>query len=223
MSFPIQSAVQNNPFTGVFGNGQIEMFINSGTFTVPLNVTRVRVRMWGAGYLGGGGFTLKTIDLGSEESVAVTVGITQGATSSFGNYCSATGGTVNTGGSGIGGDINTEGGTGGTSGAGAGNLFGNGGHQNSAGTSGGGATAATSWGGAGFTGQGGFTNTSNSNYQVPASTTLITSIDYLGTGGGGGSSSDGWNGGGGGVSGNGGFPAGGGPSGFGKGLLIVEY
>lgn len=160
-----------NPITGVFGTGNVRFFTTSGTWTVPPGVGKVRVRMWGAGAPfsnnsscygggGGGGFALKTIyDLTGVTSVAVSVGASgtyvntttagSGGTSSFGSYCSATGGrspasspsAVNgLGGTGIGGDINTSGGyaynnatTGNGGGGGSGSIFGNG--ANSAQTS----------------------------------------------------------------------------------------
>ena len=55
MSFPVQNSIVNNPFSGVFGNGQIQMFPQSGTFTVPIGVSKVRVRIWGGGGNGQGG------------------------------------------------------------------------------------------------------------------------------------------------------------------------
>ena len=60
------------PLSGVFGTGKVEFWLSSGTFTIPTAITTVRVRMWGGG--GGCGNT------------------TAGGTSSFGAYCSATGG-----------------------------------------------------------------------------------------------------------------------------------
>lgn len=85
------------PYAG--SKGQI--FTSSGTFTVPAAVTAVKVTVIG----GGGG--------GAGDGAAGT-----GGTSSFGAYCSATGGTAsigggsNTGGTGSGGDLNQIGGTG---------------------------------------------------------------------------------------------------------------
>ena len=81
MAFPSQSISLQNPLTGVFGNGQVKMFVSSGAFTVPLGVSRVRVRVWGGGGSdggSGGGFAIKEIDLGSATTVPVTVG--QGGT-----------------------------------------------------------------------------------------------------------------------------------------------
>ena len=45
----------NNPITGVFGNGLVQVFGASGTWTVPEGVNNVRVRIFGAGGGGGGG------------------------------------------------------------------------------------------------------------------------------------------------------------------------
>ena len=100
MTVPIQSQIFN-PITGVFGTGQMQFFGpgQSGTWTVPAGVGKVRVRLFGAGAGqsgGGGGFALKTIyDLSGVTSVAVTVGAGvngSGGTSSFGSYVSASGG-----------------------------------------------------------------------------------------------------------------------------------
>ena len=230
MAFPIQNSIQSNPVTGVFGNGQIQMFPKSGTFTVPIGVSKVRVRLWGGGGIsggGGGGFAMKVCDVTPAQVIAVTVGVSSSGTSSFGSFCSATGGANSNGAGGIGtgGDVNYQGGqAAGGAGGGAANVFGDGANYDRSGTSGGGATTATSWGGSGITGQGGFTNNVSTNPQSPASATMISSIDYIGTGGGGGFFSDGWNGGGGGSSnGGGGFPAGGGNTVYASGLLIVEY
>ena len=129
MAFPDQNITLANPMTGVFGNGQVQMFTSSGTFNVPIGVSKVRVRLWGGGgsHRGSaGGFALKEIDLGSVSSVAVVIGsggttdnsgTWSGGTTSFGAYVSATGGVGNGGtvGQGIGGDINYSGGRGGTS------------------------------------------------------------------------------------------------------------
>lgn len=75
------------------------IYRSSGTFTVPTGVTSVKVRGCGGGGGGGGGFAL---------------GSTDGGTTSFGSYCSATGGTSGnnggTGGVATGGDINAAGG-----------------------------------------------------------------------------------------------------------------
>lgn len=160
MAIPIiQNA--NNPFTGVFGTGQIAFFTSSTKWIVPAGINAVRVRLWGAGgggsslasYTGGGGggFALKTIyDLQGATSINVIVGIgspqNSGQSSSFGSFVSATGGvsSISTsdtllGGVGVGGDINNKGGNGynpggtasGGGGGGAAGLFGNGGDGSS--------------------------------------------------------------------------------------------
>lgn len=113
----------NNPITGVFGNGLVQVFGASGTWTVPEGVNNVRVRIFGAGGGsggGGGGFGLETIyNLAGSgiTSVAVTVGAGgvisgSGGTSSFGSFLSVTGGNypgsvvTAPGGVSTGGDIN---------------------------------------------------------------------------------------------------------------------
>lgn len=253
----------SNPVTGVFGTGQVQFFTSSGSWTVPAGISRCRVRMWGAGanycasssYYsggGGGGFCLKTIyDLSSVSSVAVTVGAGmlykttaqaagyQAGTSSFGAYCSATGGTTGTqtvlgniGGSGVGGDINTSGGysymngsTANGGGGGCGSLFGNGGNgpqtSNFVAPSGGGAGGGYGYsspnityvGGAGFMTLGAVYSGGATPVLVQAQafpTQSAFSIDFIGVGGGGTVNVGAVNGGGGGYSSNGGgFPGGG--------------
>ena len=247
-----------NPITGVFGTGQVQFFSASGTWSVPPGIGKVRARVWGGGGYAngsGGGFSLKAIyDLTGVTSVAVTVGVagssspTTGGTSSFGSYCSATGGLTTGGaaGTGTGGDINNTGGLGNSTsiaGGGAASLFGRGGFAATAlninggnGASGGGAgtPAAANFasGGNGFLGTGGYFNpTASTGNYLPSSGLLpIFSIDFIGTGGGGVSNQPGVNGGGGG--GNptsnvamGGFPGGGGgnTANGGAGLVIVEW
>jgi hypothetical protein len=252
----IQEIAQTfNPITGVFGTGNVQFFSSSGTWTVPPGIGKVRARMWGGGGYNrgsGGGFSLKAIyDLTSVTSIAVTVGAggnattSTGGTSSFGSYCSATGGVSNGAvGAGSGGDINYSGGLGDAAsiaGGGVASLFGNGGAAATAlsinggnGASGGGAgspaTSNFSSGGNGFLGVGGFYNNSTSAGNYPPSTGLLPvySIDFIGTGGGGTNAYPGVNGGGGGgagSSGAGGFPGGGGggTAPGGNGLVIVEW
>lgn len=126
-----------NPITGTFGTGQVKYYYENDTFVVPNGISAVRVRLWGAGGSsngangrgagagGGGGFALKTISgLTSGASIAVTVGTSASASSSFGAYVSATGGASGgsaayggggaggAGGTGVGGDINNTGGNG---------------------------------------------------------------------------------------------------------------
>lgn len=89
----INTAVTGLTSAYIGGRGQV--FTSTGTFTVPDDVTAVKVR----GCSGGGG---------------ATGGSTDGGTTSFGSYCSATGGRSNlnggTGGVAAGGDINLNGG-----------------------------------------------------------------------------------------------------------------
>jgi hypothetical protein len=129
---------------GVASVPHLDVFTSSGTWTKPSGVTEVRVTVVGGGAGGGG----------SGGTAA-----TNGGTSSFGAFCSATGGTAVTspvGGVGSGGDINIKGGSGG--GAGAGNHGGSG-----AGLSGGGGganSAATVSNGGNYGGGGGGGTTS---------------------------------------------------------------
>jgi len=251
----IQSQI-NNPITGVFGTGQVQIFGSSGTWFVPAGVTRVRVRMWGAGASasnqssyysggGGGGFALKTIyDLTGVTSVGVTVGAgiaspssgataagTQAGTSSFGSFCSATGGITSTttdvsiGGTGVGGDINNSGGKAGWGGGsvvggggGSASLIGNGANATTSNPSistggagaGHGSASGNTFGGNGFLTTGGIFNTTTTYYAIqPTASIQPFSIDLIGTGGGGGYQCHGINGGGGGYQFYGGFPGGG--------------
>lgn len=123
----------------------IQTFASSGNFIVPPNVTTVEVEVWGGGGGGGsgtgpttggsggagGGYCLKRVSgLVPGASISVTVGAGgtagvasdggAGGTSSFGTYCSATGGEGGKssvagtnegayGGVGIGGDLNLRG------------------------------------------------------------------------------------------------------------------
>ena len=122
-----------------------QVFTSSGTFTVPLGVSAVKVTVVGGGGGsgtasgnpactgggGGGGTAIQWVTgLTQSSTVSVTVGVgggiaTSGGTSSFGAYCSATGGggsasaptgnqaTVGgAGGTGSGGNINIAGGAG---------------------------------------------------------------------------------------------------------------
>jgi len=129
----------------------VQNFTASGTFTVPAGVTAIEVELWAggsgswasvSGYAGGGGsgggYARKRISgLTPGATIAVTVGTGgaagvsgttapgPGGASSFGTYCSATGGVVNPlgnvaaptlgnlGGVGSGGDLNLYGGDGG--------------------------------------------------------------------------------------------------------------
>jgi hypothetical protein len=50
MAYPTQGIVSNAlPGSGAFGNGQVQVFGVSGTFTVPAGVNNVRVRVFGGG------------------------------------------------------------------------------------------------------------------------------------------------------------------------------
>lgn len=136
--------------TGGFSN--LQVFTSSGTFTVPAGITKVKVTVVGGGggandnwyYVGGGGggAAIKVISgLTPGSTVTVTVGAggsanNDGGTSSFGAYCSATGGakgpgsgvTGASGGIGSNGDLNIKG-------QGSGNIFINGQTVGSAGGS----------------------------------------------------------------------------------------
>jgi hypothetical protein len=257
MSIPTQSQI-SNPVTGVFGTGQMQIFGAGGTgvWLVPAGIDKVRVRMWGAGgssaagtsSAGGGGFALKVIyGLSSVTSVPVIVGTvapnSSGGTSSFGSYVSATGGSLysslyGVGGIGINGDINYQGGSGYTTGGGVASLFGNGGGWNASqtfpmpGASGYGVGINNGTAGSGLlgTGGGGYTTSGSS---VPAGTGFNGqfSIDFIGTGGGGGYAGPGANGGGGSAAGGGVYQGGGYPGGGGggngamgaPGMVIVEW
>ena len=239
-----------NPISGVFGTGQVQLYFASGTWSVPPGIGKVRARVWGGGGANSGsagGFSMETIyDLTGVTSIAITVGAggnpsgVPSGSSSFGSYCSATGGLTTGGaaGTGSGGDINYSGGLGNSTascGGGSASLIGNGGPAPTAasvyglpGTGGAGSGGATApnGGGNGFMGQG--AQGSTNNITLPTSGLQQFSIDFIGTGGGG-SLTNGINGGGAGVGSStnnmGGIPGGGGGnSGFGgQGLVIVEW
>jgi hypothetical protein len=104
-----------NAYVDSFGTGNVSVFYQDGTFTLPTGVTSLRVSVWGAGGAGGvsvsntraqggagGGYASKVITSPST-SYAVTVGAggatritagsgASGGTSSFGSAVSATGG-----------------------------------------------------------------------------------------------------------------------------------
>ena len=100
------SALTNLPIpTSSYAGGRGQVFTSSGTFTVPTGVTAIKVRGCSGG--GGGGSA---------------AGSSNGGTTSFGSYCSATGGKSNSnggaGGVATGGAININGGGGTTTGVG---------------------------------------------------------------------------------------------------------
>ncbi len=158
-----------------------QVFSSSGTFTVPAGVTQVEVDVWGAGGGsmassgagvftnggGGGGYSARTINgLVPGAAVTVTIGIGgvasssgvaggNGGSSSFGSYCSATGGQ----------------GASTTIGLGASGGIGSGGHLNLAGSLGAGAvptvTAGNGGNGGGGGGGGGWGGQSVSNGGQP--------------------------------------------------------
>ena len=110
-----------NILTTPFGSKQIEFFTKSRTWTVPENVTEVRVRLWGAGsgnstYGNSGGFAMKTLSVTPGANVTITVGAAPatagaGGNTSFGGLVTATGGTTAAGGvgTGVNGDVNISG------------------------------------------------------------------------------------------------------------------
>lgn len=107
-------------FLGVFGNGLHKVFYDTSTFTIPVGVTKIRVRVIGSGSFGflsragsyvvdasseditsgaGGGYAHGVFDVSSGQSYTVTIGncgtilnpLTKATTTSFGSLISATG------------------------------------------------------------------------------------------------------------------------------------
>jgi hypothetical protein len=135
--------------TAAGGFSDMQAFTSTGTWTNPGSVTKVKVTVVGGGGQGGGasvtkgggggggGAAIEVITIPTSP-VSVTVG-GQGGTSSFGPYCSATGGSVGQensylfggvgglGGVGSGGTIDIGGQAGGTGGTGTGGDTGGGG------------------------------------------------------------------------------------------------
>jgi len=127
-------------YKGDYRNGLYRIFQASGTFIVPTDITKIRVRVLGAGGGGknngsgggGGGYCdgIFTVTPGASYTVTVGAGGTAGAsptaggTTSFGALLSATGGAAGgagaAGGTGTGGDFQATGGA-------AGNIAGSGG------------------------------------------------------------------------------------------------
>ncbi|AGG91303.1 tail fiber assembly [Synechococcus phage S-RIP2] len=141
--------------SGGLASQQVFTTTGTSTWTKPSGITKVKVIVTGGGGGGAGGqneancgssgaaggTAIEIIDVSSVSSVTVTVGTggpggssdgagTGGGTSSFGTYCSATGGdrglnnaaysntSRSLGGAGTGGDINITGGAGGQAGGG---------------------------------------------------------------------------------------------------------
>ena len=149
-----QATLQQLILKQVFGTGYYQVYYSNTTFTVPIGVSTIRVRVVGGG--GGGG--------------APASAGTAGGTTSFGSYISATGGTGGsgttggTGGTGAGGIWNVSGGVGGSSvnagGGAAGSSIGNGGvggtsDNNTHGGGGGGGVGSNNGGSVTYAGSGG--------------------------------------------------------------------
>lgn len=168
------------PILTLINTPTIQVLTATGTWTKPADCRKVKVTVVGGGGGGGGnyggggggsGASIKYIDVTAISSVSVTVGSgggseTTGGTSSFGAYCSATGGGagVNAGnggtaGTGTGGDINIRGNAGdravssGFCGGGGSSFLGGGGGANN-GTGGDGIGGNYGGGGAGGSGGG---------------------------------------------------------------------
>ena len=164
------------------GFSNIQIFTTSGTFNVPAGITKGKATVVGGGGYGAsggagnpggaggnaGGAAIKIITgLSPGGPVTVTIGAAgtsgspTGGTSSFGAYCSASGGSIgggSGGGIGSGGDLNIRGGAGspgidngsgsGAGGAGGNSILGGGGTPTVAGNYGGGGSGGGGSGGA---------------------------------------------------------------------------
>ena len=136
-------------YMGEYGSGLWQVFTSSGTFTVPSSVTKIRVRVLGAGCGGtnggrggcGGGYAFGEFAVTPGAAYTVTIGAggvggaspSAGGTTSFGALISATGGTTSAGGVGVGGDYQSTGGVSANStasgGGASGSQLGNGGNS----------------------------------------------------------------------------------------------
>lgn len=159
VSFANTAKVVPAGYMGEYGNRLWRVFNTSGTFVVPAGITKIRVRVLGAGCGGtnagrggcGGGYAHGEFAVTPGASHTVTVGAgsvggaspSAGGTSSFGVLISATGGTSSAGGTGTGGDFQATGGVSGNAagsgGGGAGSQLGDGGNSSAYAGSGGGA------------------------------------------------------------------------------------
>jgi hypothetical protein len=137
--------------TGIAGGfGNMQVFTSSGTFNVPAGITKAKVTVVGGGGNGGtygggggGGAAIEVVTgLTPGGTVTVTVG-GAGGTSSFGAFCSATGGANGSS------SANGNGGAGGVGSGGNLNLRGNAGGCALSGVSTGGFAGSSILGGAG--------------------------------------------------------------------------
>jgi hypothetical protein len=196
------------------GFSNIQVFASSGTFTVPAGVTKAKVTVVGgggngsAGTLnaqqsltsmgrggGGGGAAIEVVTgLTPAGTVTVTVGGAAG-TSSFGAFCSATGGanadgtaaldsnSYANGGLGSGGDLNIQGGGGNganttTQGGNGGSSIFGGGASGAQRLSGSGSTAGASGGAYGGGGGGGACGIPNGNGAGGAGASGVVIVEY---------------------------------------------
>lgn len=122
------STTQSTAAGPIYPGTRGQVFTASGTFTVPASITTIKVQVLGGGgggnndpygvviAGGSGGYVIEYLNgLTPGATVAVTVGAGgavggTGGTSSFGDYCSATGGGINSPGLGSGGNYNQRGG-----------------------------------------------------------------------------------------------------------------